>query len=144
MMTFPIERRMNHTDLIKRLRDALYFRQPCTHKRMTRPTEENNWLSECRDCGAKNHLTLTFGHDRERAREIAELIAEADAHLKSGGWVRVDEALPVVPNGANHVPVWAYKGFVYSMNWYGDSTAFAPRVTHWRYDQKPSPPEQTK
>lgn len=31
---------------------------------------------------------------------------EADAHLKSGGWVRVDEALPVVPVDQLYVYVW--------------------------------------
>lgn len=108
------------TDLIKRLRDALQQAVNCLSLEV-----------------------ILQGRDPDLA-EWNAAIAEADAHLKNGGWVRVEDALPVVPEGVNIISVYAYKKCVYSMNWYTDSTGFAPGVTHWRYDPTPQPPEQIK
>lgn len=112
---------MNHTDLIKRLRDA---------------------LQQASDCLSLE--VILQGRDPDLA-EWHAAIAEADAYLASGGWVRVKDALPVVPEGEHAVAIAIFNGAdVVRTYWQAQKTSFFGNYSHWRLDPLPQPPEQTK
>jgi hypothetical protein len=60
-------------------------------------------------------------------------------------WVRISDALPVVPEGENYVGIWIYfGGKVCPIDFYPESN-FSQSTTHWRYaEPTPLPPETTK
>ena len=82
-----------------------------------------------------------------KAGELASetLIAKARAYLATGGWTRVEDALPVVPDGDDDVEVWvAWRGgLVDKLLWLaGGDTEFGAGITHWRYaEPTPEPPK---
>ena len=72
------------------------------------------------------------------------LIAKARAYLETGGWTRVEDGLPVVPDGDDGVHIWIVfpdrqveAGF-----WLDTDTEFDAGITHWRYAE--STPESPK
>ena len=114
---------MNHTDLIKQLRDA---------------SAEMLKDVESRICESTTVWPQFIVDTRK-------LIAEADAHLKSGGWVRVEDALPVVPEGEHAVAIAVFGGAdVIRTYWQAKKTSFVGNYSHWRPDPLPNPPEQAK
>jgi hypothetical protein len=46
-----------------------------------------------------------------RFDDVIETLAKARAYLETGGWTRVEDGLPVVPDGDDDVEVWiAWRG----------------------------------
>ena len=72
------------------------------------------------------------------------LIAKARAYLETGGWTRVEDGLPVVPDGDDDVEVWiAWRGgLTDKWLWLARDTEFGAGITHWRYAE--STPESPK
>lgn len=79
-----------------------------------------------------------------------ELIAAADAYLASPDWIRVEDALPEILDGATTVQLWVTDG---KSVWANEYQAWHPgvsrniKVTHWRYryaEPTPQPPEGSK
>lgn len=73
-----------------------------------------------------------------------EAIAKARAYLETGGWTRVEDGLPVVPDGDDDVEVWiAWRGgLTDKWLWLARDTEFGAGITHWRYAE--STPESPK
>jgi len=74
------------------------------------------------------------------------LLAKARAYLETGGWARVEDGLPVVPDGDPHVNVWiclSEEGHILRTIWArGDDREMFPQMTHWRYaEPTPKPPK---
>ena len=82
----------------------------------------------------------------EFAKTRHKLIAEADAYLANGGWVRVEDALPVVPEGAEYVYVWLWREASCTTPWHDQFHPDYPiGADFWRYaEPEPNAPEQTK
>ena len=83
-----------------------------------------------------------------KAGELASetLIAKARAYLETGGWTKVEDGLPVVPESEPHVNVWvclSEEGHLLRTVWArGDGRGMFPRMTHWRYaEPTPEPPK---
>ncbi len=72
------------------------------------------------------------------------LIAKARAYLETGGWTRVEDGLPVVPDGDDDVEIWIVfpSGLVDRGLWLDVDTEFDAGITHWRYAE--STPESPK
>ena len=73
--------------------------------------------------------------------------AEARAALAAPDWVRVEDALPVVPEGADFVNVWvclSARGKIIKHDWDKYSHEYSPKMAHWQYNLTPQPPETTK
>lgn len=69
------------------------------------------------------------------------LIAKARAYLKSEGWTRVEDGLPVVPDGEKSVPIYVVSNGLVLRT---DTTTLGllVGVTHWRYaEPTPEPPK---
>ena len=66
------------------------------------------------------------------------LIAKARAYLETGGWTKVEDGLPVVPDGARMVKIWIWsdgtRDPVTTLILPGDK----PSTSHWRYAE-PTP-----
>ena len=80
-----------------------------------------------------------------KAGELASetLIAKARAYLATGGWTRVEDALPVVPTGEFDVDILVKRddGTVCREAWRYYETEFGYGITHWRYaEPTPEPP----
>ena len=72
------------------------------------------------------------------------LIAKARAYLETGGWTRVEDGLPVVPDGDYDVEIWIVfpSGLVDRWLWLDVDTEFDAGITHWRYaEPTPEPPK---
>ena len=72
------------------------------------------------------------------------LIAKARAYLETGGWTRVEDGLPVVPDGDYDVEIWIVfpSGLVARWLWLDVDTEFDAGITHWRYaEPTPEPPK---
>ena len=86
------------------------------------------------------------------ARNHDALIAAADAYLASPDWIRVEDALPVVPEDNDWVNIWIAYDFEndpqrsrYGHWEEGFDVDDADEITHWRYaEQTPQPPEGSK
>ena len=72
------------------------------------------------------------------------LIAKARAYLETGGWTKVSDGLPVVPDGDDDVEIWIVfpSGLVDRGLWLDVDTEFDAGITHWRYAE--STPESPK
>ena len=70
-------------------------------------------------------------HERRKAR----------AYLETGGWTRVEDGLPVVPDGEKRVAIYVVSnGLV--LRTYTKTLGLLVGVTHWRYaDQTPETPK---
>ena len=78
--------------------------------------------------------------------ESVELLIRARAYLETGGWTKVEDGLPVVPESEPHVNVWvclSEEGHLLRTVWArGDGRGMFPRMTHWRYaEPTPEPPK---
>ena len=80
----------------------------------------------------------------KRVGEITATMHRARLHLKAGGWTKVSDGLPVVPDGKKSVPIYVV---IYSLVLRTHATAAYSLgglvgVTHWRYAERtPEPPE---
>ena len=76
------------------------------------------------------------------ATEIYRLIGddESCAYLETGGWTRVEDALPVVPTGEFGVDILVKRddGTVCREAWRYYETEFGYGITHWRYAEPTS------
>jgi hypothetical protein len=79
-----------------------------------------------------------------RFDDVIETLAKARAYLETGGWTRVEDGLPVVPDGDDDVEVWiAWRGgLTDKWLWLARDTEFGAGITHWRYAE--STPESPK
>ena len=70
-----------------------------------------------------------------------EAIAKASAYLETGGWTRVEDGLPVVPDGEKSVAIYVVSnGLV--LRTYTTTLGLLVGVTHWRYaEPTPEPPK---
>ena len=75
------------------------------------------------------------------------LLAKARAYLETGGWTRVEDGLPVVPEGLDHVEIFFFCAQdsgrrVGRRLWLDVDTALSHGITHWRYaEPTPEPPK---
>ena len=79
-----------------------------------------------------------------RFDDVIETLAKARAYLETGGWTRVEDGLPVVPDGDNDVEIWIVfpSGLVDRGLWLDVDTEFDAGITHWRYaESTPEPPK---
>ena len=79
-----------------------------------------------------------------RFDDVIETLAKARAYLETGGWTRVEDGLPVVPDGDNDVEIWIVfpSGLVDRGLWLDVDTEFDAGITHWRYTEPtPEPPK---
>ena len=71
-----------------------------------------------------------------------DLIAKARAYLETGGWTRVEDGLPVVPEGSEYVEIFFFcaapGGRVGRRLWLDIDATVAHGITHWRYAE-PTP-----
>jgi hypothetical protein len=75
-----------------------------------------------------------------------DLIAKARAYLVTGGWTRVEDGLPVVPEGSEYVEIFFFcaapGGRVGRRLWLDIDATVAHGITHWRYaEPTPEPPK---
>ena len=68
-------------------------------------------------------------------------MAKARAYLETGGWTRVEDGLPVVPDGEKSVAIYVVSnGLV--LRTYTTTLGLLVGVTHWRYaEPTPEPPK---
>ena len=79
-----------------------------------------------------------------RFDDVHETLAKARAYLETGGWTKVSDGLPVVPDGDDDVEIWIVfpSGLVDRGLWLDVDTEFDAGNTHWRYAEPT--PEPTK
>ena len=79
-----------------------------------------------------------------RFDDVIETLAKARAYLETGGWTKVSDGLPVVPDGDDDVEIWIVfpSGLVDRGLWLDVDTEFDAGITHWRYAE--STPESPK
>ena len=78
--------------------------------------------------------------------ESVELLIRARAYLETGGWTKVSDGLPVVPEGSEYVEIFffcaALGGRVGRRLWLDIDATVAHGITHWRYaEPTPEPPK---
>ena len=79
-----------------------------------------------------------------RFDDVIETLAKARAYLETGGWTRVEDGLPVVPDGKKSAAIYVVS---YGLVLRTHATAAYPLgwlvgVTHWRYaEPTPEPPK---
>ncbi len=72
-----------------------------------------------------------------RFDDVIETLAKARAYLETGGWTRVEDGLPVVPDGEKSVAIYVVSnGLV--LRTYTTTLGLLVGVTHWRYAE-PTP-----
>ena len=79
-----------------------------------------------------------------RFDDVHETLAKARAYLETGGWTKVSDGLPVVPDGDYDVEIWIVfpSGIVARWLWLDVDTEFDAGITHWRYaEPTPEPPK---
>ena len=79
-----------------------------------------------------------------RFDDVHETLAKARAYLETGGWTKVSDGLPVVPDGDDDVEIWIVfpSGLVDRGLWLDVDTEFDAGITHWRYaEPTPAPPK---
>lgn len=79
-----------------------------------------------------------------RFDDVHETLAKARAYLETGGWTKVSDGLPVVPDGDDDVEIWIVfpSGLVDRGLWLDVDTEFDAGITHWRYaEPTPEPPK---
>lgn len=79
-----------------------------------------------------------------RFDDVIETLAKARAYLETGGWTKVSDGLPVVPDGDDDVEIWIAfpSGLVDCGLWLDVDTEFDAGITHWRYaEPTPEPPK---
>ena len=79
-----------------------------------------------------------------RFDDVHETLAKARAYLETGGWTKVSDGLPVVPDGDDDVEIWIVfpSGLVDRGLWLDVDTESDAGITHWRYAE--STPESPK
>lgn len=90
---------------------------------------------------AENNLGVEPSGDYD-----APLIAEARKLLEDDGWIRVEDALPVVPEGKSHVTIWcgnSVKGEIWRSTFLPDGKVHR-QATHWQMYITPQPPKDAK
>ena len=82
----------------------------------------------------------------EESAKLELAIDEARKLLEDDDWIRVEDALPVVPDGEKGVDIAVVDddGDVIRTYWPARKTCFIGRYSHWKYDPQPQPPEGTK
>ena len=77
----------------------------------------------------------------KRVGEITATMHRARLHLKAGGWTKVSDGLPVVPDGEKSVAIYVVSnGLV--LRTYTTTLGLLVAVTHWRYaEPTPEPPK---
>ena len=75
-----------------------------------------------------------------RFDDVIETLAKARDYLETGGWTKVSDGLPVVPDGDDDVEIWIVfpSGLVDRGLWLDVDTEFDAGITHWRYAE-PTP-----
>lgn len=76
-----------------------------------------------------------------RFDDVHETLAKARAYLETGGWTKVSDGLPVVPDGEKSVPIYVVSNGLVLRT---DTTTLGllVGVTHWRYaEPTPEPPK---
>jgi len=77
-----------------------------------------------------------------RFDDVIETLAKARAYLETGGWTRVEDGLPVVPEGSEYVEIFFFcaapGGRVGRRLWLDIDATVAHGITHWRYAE-PTP-----
>lgn len=82
--------------------------------------------------------------------DVVETLAKARAYLASGGWTRVEDGLPVVPDGLDHVEIFFFceqdcERRVGRRLWLDVDATVAHGITHWRYvEPTPEPPRKDR
>jgi hypothetical protein len=81
-----------------------------------------------------------------RFDDVIETLAKARAYLETGGWTRVEDGLPVVPEGSEYVEIFFFcaapGGRVGRRLWLDIDATVAHGITHWRYaEPTPEPPK---
>ena len=73
---------------------------------------------------------------------LKSCVAAADAYLSKQDWIRVEDALPVVPESMRFITLWLYDGRCIHKDafWPGDSW-LQKHYTHWYLEQIPEPPK---
>ena len=78
-----------------------------------------------------------------RFDDVIETLAKARAYLETGGWTRVEDGLPVVPEDVHRIAVWVWLARLpRPMRIHVSTDNFPPAITHWRYAE--STPESPK
>jgi len=97
-------------------------------------------LEESND--ALSDLQFRHGETDRLERYDTALIAKARAYLETGGWTRVEDGLPVVPEGSEYVEIFFFcaapGGRVGRRLWLDIDATVAHGITHWRYAE-PTP-----
>jgi len=81
-----------------------------------------------------------------RFDDVHETLAKARAYLETGGWTKVEDGLPVVPEGSEYVEIFFFcaapGGRVGRRLWLDIDATVAHGITHWRYaEPTPEPPK---
>ena len=81
-----------------------------------------------------------------RFDDVIETLAKSRAYLETGGWTRVEDGLPVVPEGSEYVEIFFFcaapGGRVGRRLWLDIDATVAHGITHWRYaEPTPEPPK---
>lgn len=72
-----------------------------------------------------------------------DAIADARKLLEDDGWIRVEYALPVVPEGKSHVTIWcgnSAKGEIWRSTFLANGKMHR-QATHWQLYATPQPPK---
>ena len=79
--------------------------------------------------------------------DVHETLAKARAYLETGGWTKVEDGLPVVPDGLDHVEIFFFceqdcERRVGRRLWIDVDAVLSHGITHWRYaESTPEPPK---
>ena len=77
-----------------------------------------------------------------RFDDVIETLAKARAYLETGGWTRVEDGLPVVPDGARMVKIWVWSDGMRAPLTVLILPGDKPSTSHWRYaEPTPEPPK---
>ena len=81
-----------------------------------------------------------------RFDDVIETLTKARAYLETGGWTKVSDGLPVVPEGSEYVEIFFFcaapGGRVGRRLWLDIDATVAHGITHWRYaEPTPEPPK---
>ena len=133
--------------VVERLASLLAEYAPCPHHEDQCIRTTATWI-HCHACNAVDR-EAKIQLDRTDAANVDAAIAEARKLLEQPEWVRVSDALPVVPDGQRFVDVWTShrRNGIQRERWPQWSWVFDDNgaTTHWRYaEPTPQPPEPTK
>ena len=89
-------------------------------------------------------LEYTRSHHKLHSNKVCEALNAADAYLASPDWIRVEDALPVVPPLYAEVAIWMVDSRFPNpirKTFRVTDKALHQYITHWQYDIQPKPPK---